>query len=395
MIKNFPNKKTKIVCIANAFVSSKETGGGDQFLMELARRCPVNLNLIIILPKIGFDHYQKAGIKKDNIHYLVLPSSPFDNNTNPILIFIAYLIRGIQTYLLLNKIPSFDAIHTATDIISDTLPVYLYYLGRRRIFWTARFFHFIEAPLKRKGNLLVNAFSYLLQQLSLNFIKRADLIMIDNPNLLSIFLKKGFKNSQLEIHPGGVDIKTISNVRPNKCKSEAVFIGRLQPHKGVFDAIEIWNRVTSKLPNAKLVMIGHGTKEMMEKLKSEIKKAHLEKNILFTGYIYNREEIYSYCRSSKLLLFLDHEAGFGLVNAEAMAAGIPVVAYDLPIFGSTYKKGYLISPKENVDLVAKNVLEVLTMPPKQSVLSLRAKREALRFDWSRVSRKFYNSIISS
>lgn len=384
--------QTKIVCLANAFVSILSTGGGDHFIIELSRRVPKNIHLTIILPSVGLYHWQRAKISSDNIRFLVLRSSIFDNKDSPISLFCAYLIRTIQTYRLIPKLPPFQILHTATDLTPDAVPAYLYHRTHKSMPWLARFFHFFESPFRRKGRLWVNIGSWLLQQLSLGLLKEADIIMIDNANLREGFESRGINQKKIELHSGGVSNEDIIRIKPQASfSSDALFIGRLQPHKGVFDAIDVWKKVVEIKPSAKLIMIGYGQPEIMEKLNKEITSAGLEKNIYFTGHIHEREKLACYCRSSKLLLFLDHEAGFGLVIAEAMAAGLPVVAYNLPIFGAAYKKGFLISPLKDTSSFSNHVLDLLTHPEKREAISQLAKEEAKRFDWSHAAKKFYHS----
>lgn len=386
-------EQTKIVCLANAFVSVYSTGGGDQFIIELARRIPKNVYLTVILPSVGLYHWQRAKVTPDNIRFLTLRSNIFDNKESPIPIFCAYVIRAIQTYLLLSKLPPFQILHTATDLTPDAVPAYLYHRTHKDVLWAARFFHFFQSPLKREGRLWVNTGSWLLQQLSLRLLKNADLIMIDNLNLKGGLEKHGIDPRRIKLHPGGVSNEDIAKIKPQtSLKSDALFIGRLQPHKGVFDAIDIWRQVVKIKPSAKLTMIGYCHPEVMERLKNAITDAALEKNIYFTGHIHDRGVIYRYCRSSKLLLFLDHEAGFGLVIAEAMAAGLPVLAYNLPIFGAVYKRGFLISPLKDTSSVAKHALGLLNHPERREALSREAREEAQRFDWSSATDKFYGSL---
>lgn len=391
-IQNYHQQK-KIVCLANAFVTTKATGGGDQFLIELDRRLPQNVHLTIVLPSIGFYHHQKAGVENPNIRFLVLAPNRFDNQDRPLPLFLAYLMRSFQTYFLLPKLPPFQALCTATDLIPDVIPAYCFHRARPGIPWVSRFFHFIEPPLKREGRLLVNTGSYLLQQISLKLLTQTDLVMIDNPNLKMDLARKGVNPSRIELHPGGVDTKGIAQVKPHpNYRSSALFIGRFQPHKGIFDAVSVWEKVVKEKPTARLTMIGYGPAEITKRLNHEVRKANLKKNIYFTGYIYERRELATYCRSSKLLLFLDHEAGFGLVIAEAMAAGLPVVAYNLPIFGAAYKKGFLVSSLKDTPAVARQVIDLLTHPEKRGILSREAREEAQKFDWSLAAHKFYRSL---
>ncbi|MBI3486286.1 glycosyltransferase [Candidatus Daviesbacteria bacterium] len=383
----------KLVCLANAFVSTRSIGGGDLFLIETAKRLTSGFNLTVILPKPGLYHWQKSNLGNVNIKYLVLPSNKFDNQDNPIPLFFSYLIRTVQTHFLLKKLPPFDLLHSGTDLVPDSIPAYFHHKSNPQIPWVSRFFHFIDYPLKREGKLWVNIGSYFLQQLSLKLLPAANLIMIDNFSLLDRLVKKGVQANKIKIQPGGVSLGEISQIKKSKMLGcEAILIGRLQPHKGVFDAIEVWSKVVKSLPKAKLNLVGFVSSDIEQKLKQRIELLNLKKNVHFTGYISDRKLVLSYCKSSKMLLFLDHEAGFGLVVAEAMASGVPVVAYDLGIFGNVYKRGFLTAKLGDTKAISKLVLTLLRNPKQRKSLAIAAKIEAQKFSWSTTSKKFYTNM---
>lgn len=387
-------KRHKILCLANAFVASHSLGGGDQFLIELASRVPDSIFLTIISPRFAYYHWKKAIESKENIRLILLPQNLFDNRDFPLYIFLAYLIRSLQTILLVPKLPNFDVLHTATDIIADTIPAYFYKLNHKKIKWAARFFHFIESPLKRKGKIFINVGSYLLQQTSLRLLTQAEVVMADNPSLKKDLIVKGIQNSKISINTGGVDTKAISSQSSKKnFSSSALFTGRLHPHKGVFEAIESAKIIKTTIPDFSLNIIGYGPPEITQKLRLEISKEKLTKNIHLLGFISNKKTLFTYYRSSKIFLFLDHEAGFGLVIAEAMAAGLPVIAYNLPIFGEIYKRGFRTVPLGNTDAIANEVSILMGNKQIYGKLSKEAQEEAKKFDWQFVSRKFYKDLI--
>ncbi len=115
----------------------------------------------------------------------------------------------------------------------------------------------------------------------------------------------------------------------------------------------------------------------------------MKENIHIVGFVSNRYELSKYLSGSKLLLFLDREAGFGLVVCEAMASGLPVIAYKLPIFGSVYKQGYILADQNDIRIVAVRIIELLSNRKKINYYSHIAKHEAKKFDWPIISNQFY------
>lgn len=384
----------KIVFLSNAFVTSRSIGGGDRFVIELAKRLPEKFHLTIITPKSGLYHFQNSGVTNHNIRFVILKKNYFDEKEYPTAIFLAYIIRAVQAYFILLKVPSFSTLHSATDFLPDIIPAALYKKKSKKTKWVARFFHFFQSPQKRKGRFLINLGTYLLQKLGLMLLQNADLIMVDNADLIPKLQKKGLDSRKIEVHGGAVEMDFYTKaIFEKKLSSDAIIISRLQEHKGVFEAIDVWAKVVSIIPNAKLIIIGYGPQPAIEKLKDKVAHFGLEKNVKFTGYVSSRQKIASFLKGSKLLLFLDHEAGFGLVVAEAMASGLPTVAYNLPIFGKTYKNGFLTAKLGDTEEIAKNVVSLLTNHNLHVNIAKSAQDEVAKFDWQQVSSKFYKSLI--
>lgn len=384
-----------VTFIMNATVSTKSTGGGEHFAMELLKRAPQGLKIQIITTSAGFFHLKRfTHERKLNLNFKVLAKSPLDNLESPVAVAAAYTLRSVQTAIALIRLKP-RIVTGASDLMPDVLPVAIYKFIRRNIFWSSRLFHLIEAPLNRKGNPLVNAMSYLLQKMSIIFLKSADLVIVDNVRLKRQLIKLGIKKERLAIHFGGVDTK-IMEINPiASLSSDAVFVGRLLPHKGIFEAIETWRKVAQAYPDAKLNIIGHGTGEITDEIKKRIKNYNLEGNINLLGYIHEKDKIYAYLKSSKMLLFLDHEAGFGLVVLEAMATGTPVICYDLPIFGHVYKKGFIKTPIRDIDQIEANITLLLSNPALRMRLGRDAQAQAQKFSWERAAERFWSHITST
>lgn len=388
--------QTNVLVLNTAFVSTNSLGGGDQFIIELARRKPTNIHLTIVTPQIGFYHWKNAHIFSQSIRFLVLPHTFLDNIESPLPIFLAYVARIFFSLLIIHQLPKFSSIHSSTDVISDVVPAFFVRISSKSVKWTARFFHFIEYPLKRSGTLWVNLGSFSLQRISLRLLQFADTILTDNPHITQKLLTLGFLQSRIEVHPGGANLlphqSTLSRTVNPAFYSDALVVGRLQAHKGVFDTLDVWKNVTEKVKKAQLTLVGHTTNETLRKLKVRITDLQLSKNVRITGFVSSRNSLLKYFQNTKLLLFLDHEAGFGLAVAEAFELGLPVVAYDLPIFGELYKAGYLTAPLQDTDKVANHVVNLLINPGLRHNLAMLAKREALKFDWNSKAKNFFRSI---
>lgn len=96
------------------------------------------------------------------------------------------------------------------------------------------------------------------------------------------------------------------------------FVGRLEVRKGLIDLATAWGEVVNALPEAWLVIAGKGADE--QQARRILTGA---KNVKWLGYRVDVPEILA---SLDVLVAPSHWEGFGLVAAEGLAAGVPVVA---------------------------------------------------------------------
>jgi glycosyltransferase involved in cell wall biosynthesis/SAM-dependent methyltransferase len=137
----------------------------------------------------------------------------------------------------------------------------------------------------------------------------------------------------------GLDTEAIEAVAVGRGKRqfEAVFVGRHDPEKGLFDLVEIWTDVVKEHPEARLIMIGSCNPGTRERLVASIESHGLEDNIALMGVIDDPEK-FSLMKKSKVCLFPSHVEEWGIVPQEALACGLPVVAYDLPVYRENIKE---------------------------------------------------------
>lgn len=99
-------------------------------------------------------------------------------------------------------------------------------------------------------------------------------------------------------------------------------VGRLNTQKDFISLIKAWNLVQRECPNWKLKIVGEGPER--NNLEEEIKRLNLGNSVVLTGYSNNVKK--EMLESSIFVLTSLYE-GFGLVLLEAMACGLPPVAF--------------------------------------------------------------------
>jgi len=163
----------------------------------------------------------------------------------------------------------------------------------------------------------------------------------------------------------------------NKLKSPIIgSLSRVAPEKGQSQLIKAWPKVIIQIPQARLLIAGQGPDQPY--LQQLVKRLKLNGSVKLLGFIDNKRQFY---QSLSIFIFLSiwHLEGFGLVLAEAMAHGVPVIAYD---HGPTKE---IISPQEgilvktsDVDALAQAIIRLLQSPKTRSQLSKNASQKAAR-----------------
>lgn len=105
-----------------------------------------------------------------------------------------------------------------------------------------------------------------------------------------------------------------------------LIVGRVDEdrfEKGHQELIHAWPKVTAAVPDARLVMAGSGSG--YQRLLDEVKSSSAARSIDVLGYV-PEEKINELWLKSHIFAMPSRKEGFGIVYAEAMRFGLPVIA---------------------------------------------------------------------
>ena len=167
------------------------------------------------------------------------------------------------------------------------------------------------------------------------------------------------------------------------------FIGRFEePRKGLSVLLEALPIVARFAPNVRVLVAGPGDAEdFYKKIDSQLRS-----RISFLGRL--TEEDKADFLSSVAVYVAPNTGGesFGIILAEAMAAGAPVIASNIPAFVSLLGEGNYGSLFETEDVqdLARKIIDLLRDDEKRQRLSIAAQERSKFFDWDTVAEQIFS-----
>lgn len=220
---------------------------------------------------------------------------------------------------------------------------------------------------------------------------------------VNIVLAKSFKEfgentlgvSNIEILNNPVDITPHKVKEPQEFPIHFLFIGVLNEDKGCFDLIEASRRLKARGKAFKIIMAGSGPKE--NELKSLVKAYDLDTEILFPGWIKNREKV-ACLEQSSVLVLPSYSEGMPVSILEAKNYGLAVIGTDvgaIPDIVDDGINGFVVSPG-SVEVLAERMQSYID---DLSLLEqhCRASRDSIKeFDKLKVTddlKSIYTSVL--
>jgi phosphatidylinositol alpha-mannosyltransferase len=186
------------------------------------------------------------------------------------------------------------------------------------------------------------------------FRKLHGLVAVSDP--ARDFVSKYFRGDY-RVVPNGVDLSRFNDsVRPlpefSDGKLNLLFVGRMEKRKGLGVLLRAYVQLKQRVPGLRLIVVGDG--RMRKGYESYI-ESHRIPDIVMAGYV-SPEELPRYHASADIFCAPNTgKESFGIVLLEAMAAGLPVIATDIPGFShvvSPGRHGILVRRDDPVSLAS-------------------------------------------
>jgi len=208
---------------------------------------------------------------------------------------------------------------------------------------------------------------------------------------------------EYRIIPNGVDIHRFN---PNNEKIEwlvrddskkILFVGRIEPRKGLKYLILALNEVVKFISNIKLIVVGDGPFKI---LYEQYLNKNIEDKVIFVGKVGYDELPKFYVSCDVFVSPATEKESFGIVLLEAMASKIPVIASDIEGYKQIIKdevNGFLFENENYKNLADKIIMVLKNKNFVNKVVENAYKIVIEKYSWESVSKQvenYYYELIS-
>lgn len=192
-----------------------------------------------------------------------------------------------------------------------------------------------------------------------------------------------------EVVPNGVDTTRFApRIAPQPgarrgSRPLVLFVGRLDPRKGLGVLLGAMARVREAIPHAELLVVGDGPL----RARFESLAAPLGDAVRFQGAVPGAALPHYYAAADVVVSPATGNESFGIVLLEAMASGRALIASDIAGYRSVVTSGEdgVLVPPADADALSDALVALLRDPERRAVLGHEGRRTALQYDWSAIA----------
>ena len=213
-----------------------------------------------------------------------------------------------------------------------------------------------------------------------------------------IFISPAYKQQVIETYlpqelerkavviPNGIDPLFLEHIDQHALGEivRLIYVGRMEKAKNVHTIIKTVDALRQEGVKVRLCLVG-SLVEPDYKEQIEARKDYIEWHDQCS-----KEEVMAYLRKNDIFIMPSYEETFGLVYAEAMSQGLPIIYTKGQGFDGFFpdgEVGYRVSPNDVTEITKK----IQCIAQNYDTISQRCTKCASRFDWKQIAAE-YNTI---
>lgn len=171
-----------------------------------------------------------------------------------------------------------------------------------------------------------------------------DVVIAPTPSMRKTLRDFGVRQ-RIEVIENGVDLKQMRNPAAPRCKADLGFpehslllayVGRLSVEKEVFKLLSQFAKASREFAALRLLLVGDGP--LRGGLESHVRERGLGEKVYFAGQVPSNE-VPEYLAAADLFVTASTSEVHPLTVIEALASGLPVIAYHSPGISETVEDG--------------------------------------------------------
>lgn len=181
---------------------------------------------------------------------------------------------------------------------------------------------------------LINLFTWIYERVQ-NRALRGSVLLANSPQLIKKY--QGVCKFLSEVKTTTL-LNTDIEYRSSSCESEIIkllFVGRIERAKGVFDLLEVFNRINQTGILVELHLVGWNTIEK-EDFSNNCQCSDFKNQIVFHGYK-SGSELSRIFSDADIFVLPSYHEGFPRTIWEAMAKGLPVIVSNVGAVSSNLR----------------------------------------------------------
>ncbi len=200
------------------------------------------------------------------------------------------------------------------------------------------------------------------------------------------------------IIPNAIDLKRFKKKSKRSDREiRLLFVGRIEKRKGLIYLLKAFKELAEEFPNLRLWIVGSGPLVLKDKLF--VKEKGLSKKVKFLGVVSDQEIVKIYSQVDIFCSPAWANESFGIILLEAMATGLPVVAFANEGYKELMKaypwKQALVKPKSVKELII-SLRQLINDEKLRKELGKWGRKEVKQYDWKIVGGKvlaFYSQVL--
>ncbi len=210
-------------------------------------------------------------------------------------------------------------------------------------------------------------------------LKAADGFICHTERAKNTLITEGINEEKINVVPLGVDLRRFHPKKRANNQLTILFVGRLVKEKGIIDLLEAFYQVKRKTKRSKLKLKIIGDGELRKGLELFIKEKKIANDVFLLKRDYS--QIHQDYQEADLFVLPTKktntwEEQYGMVLIEAMASGLPIIAYDSGAIKEIIVEAGMLVEENDYQQLVKKIIFLINNDKERIKLGKIARRRA-------------------